>query len=134
VKEASGEYRSVFSRTEEPAMDEYLNLPARDGFEALDKLKYDDNNGWEGKEVAKVYGSLEELENGYRILVLDDEGKQVGYVLVDSISDYADFYIKKLHLFNKLWFYVDIKDTVEWSTRRRTSELFHADVIFAGLF
>ena len=134
VKEATGEYRSVFTRTEEPVLDEYLNFQARDGFEALDKLKYDDNKGWEGQEKAKVYGSLEELEDSFRILVFDEEGKQVGYALVDSISDYADFYIKKLHLFDKLWFYLNVKDTIEWRTRRRTSELFHADVIFAGLF
>ena len=134
IKETTGEYRSVFTRTEEPILDEYLNLQARDGFEALDKLKYDDNEGWEGKENAKVYGSLEELEDSYRILVLDDEGKQVGYVLVDSISDYADFYLKKLHLFDKFWFYLNVKDTITWNTRRRTSELFHADVVFAGLF
>jgi len=134
IKETTGEYRSVFTRTEEPTMDEYLNLQARDGFEALDKLKYDDNEGWEGRENAKVYGSLEELEDSFRILVLDDEGKQVGYVLVDSISDYADFYLKKLHLFDKFWFYLNVKETIPWSTRRRTSELFNADVIFAGLF
>jgi hypothetical protein len=134
IKETTGEYRSVFTRTEEPAMDEYLNLQARDGFEALDKLKYDDNEGWEGRENAKVYGSLEELDDSFRILVLDDEGKQVGYVLVDSISDYADFYLKKLHLFDKFWFYLKVKETIPWSTRRRTSELFNADVVFAGLF
>ena len=134
IKETTGEYRSVFTRTEEPTMDEYLNLQARDGFEALDKLKYDDNEGWEGRENAKVYGSLEELEDSFRILVLDDEGKQVGYVLVDSISDYADFYLKKLHLFDKFWFYINVKETIPWSTRRRTSELFNADVVFAGLF
>jgi len=134
VKEATGEYRSVFTRAEEPVLDEYLNFQARDGFEALDKLKYDDNKGWEGQEKAKVYGSLEELEDSFRILVFDEEGKQVGYALVDSISDYADFYIKKLHLFDKLWFYLNVKDTIEWRTRRRTSELFHADVLFAGLF
>lgn len=134
IKETTGEYRSVFTRTEEPTMDEYLNLQARDGFEALGKLKYDDNESWEGRENAKVYGSLEELEDSFRILVLDDEGKQVGYVLVDSISEYADFYLKKLHLFDKFWFYLNVKETIPWSTRRRTSELFNADVVFAGLF
>jgi hypothetical protein len=134
VKEANGEYRSVFTRTEEPDLEGYLDLQDRDTWEALDKLKYDDNTGWEGKENAKVYGSLEELENGYRILVLDDEGKQVGYVPVDSISDYANFYLQKLSLFDKFWFYLDVKETIPWNTRRRTSELFRADVVFAGLF
>jgi hypothetical protein len=134
VKEANGEYRSVFTRTDEPALDEYLDLQARAAFEALDKLKYDENTGWEGKERAKVYGSLEQMESGYRILVLDEKGEQVGFVLVDSISDYANFYLQKLPLFDKFWFYLDVKETIEWSARRRSSELFHADVLFAGLF
>jgi len=134
VKEANGEYRSVFTRTDEPVLDEYLDLQSRAAFEALDKLKYDDNAGWEGKEKAKVYGSLEQLENGYRILVLDEKGEQVGFVMVDSLSDYANFYLQKLPLFDKFWFYLDIKETIAWSARRRSSELFHADVLFAGLF
>jgi hypothetical protein len=53
---------------------------------------------------------------------------------VDSFSDYAQFYLQKLSLFEQFWFYLEVKDTVEWRARRRTREMFHADVLHAGLF
>jgi len=39
-----------------------------------------------------------------------------------------------LRLFNRFWFYLDIKDTVDKKVRLKTKELFHADVLLAGLF
>ncbi len=134
VKEATGEYRNVFTRTEDVVLDEYLDLQARDGFEGLLKLAYNENDGWEDKGKVKIYGVLQQEEDSTRIQVLDDADKQVGFVLVDSISDYANFYLQKLSLFEKFWFYVDVKETIPWNTRRRSRELFHADVLFAGLF
>ncbi|MGD8540558.1 MAG: hypothetical protein PVI66_17730, partial [Candidatus Aminicenantes bacterium] len=68
------------------------------------------------------------------IVVFDDRGREAGWILVDTMDDLADFYVKKLHLFDKFWFYMDVKETVEWRTRRRSRELFHADVLFAGLY
>ncbi|MBU1338330.1 MAG: hypothetical protein KKD56_04595 [Acidobacteria bacterium] len=50
------------------------------------------------------------------------------------MTDFADYYIKKLRLFNEFWCYLNVKETVDWGTRRRTRELFHADLLFAGLF
>lgn len=134
VKEATGEFRNVFTRTEEVVLDEYLDLQARDKFEGLLKLAYDQKDGWENKEKVKIYGVLQQQEDSTRIQVLDDEDKQVGFVIVDSMSEYANFYLQKLPLFEKLWFYVDVKETVAWNERRRSRELFHADVVFAGLF
>jgi hypothetical protein len=134
TKEDTGEYQTLFTRTEEADLDEYLSLEARDGFEALTELAYNENDGWEGKEKVKVYGMLEVQEDKTRIMVLDDEGRQVGFVLVDNISEIADFYMKKLPLFNSFWFYLEMKETVPWRTRRNTRELFSADVVFAGLF
>ena len=134
VKEATGEFRNVFTRTEEVMLDEYLDLQARDEFEGLLKLAYNQNDGWENKEKVKIYGILQQQEDSTRIQVLDEEDKEVGFVIVDSISDYANFYLQKLPLFERFWFYVDVKETVAWNTRRRSRELFHADVTFAGLF
>ncbi len=134
VKEAGGEFRNVFTRTEEVVLDEYLSLQARDGYEALLKLAHNENDGWEGKEKVKIYGVLQQQEDSIRIQVLDDEDKQVGFVIVDSMSDYANFYLQKLPLFEKFWFYLDVKETIPWNVRRRSRELFHADVLFAGLF
>lgn len=134
TKEETGEYQTLFTRTDEPVLDDYLSLDARDAFEALTELAYNQNDGWEGKEKVKVYGMLETLEDKTRIMVFDDEGRQVGFVLVDNISEIAEFYMKKLPLFNSFWFYLEMKETVPWRTRRNTRELFSADVVFAGLF
>jgi hypothetical protein len=71
---------------------------------------------------------------GSTIIVTDEKGKEVGKILVDSTTEFANYYIQKLKLFDKFWFYIDIKETVDAKVRRKTRELFHADVIFAGLY
>ncbi len=142
AKEPEGEWISVFKRSEEFVTDDYLDLHERDKFEILKDISYDKKKDWEEKEKVKIYGRLEketitegeEEKEIYRISVLDDEGKEIGKILVDSFTDFAQFYIKKLRLIDKFWFYISIKDTVDWKIRRRTRELFHADVLFAGLY
>jgi hypothetical protein len=142
LKEAEGVWRNIFTRTEEPVLDDYLDLKARDEFEALKDISYDKKRGWEDKERVKIYGRLEEEtvkegeeeKTNYRVVMLDEEEKEIGTVLVDNINDFAKYYMKKLRLFDKFWFYITIKDTVDWRIRRRTRELFHADILFAGLF
>jgi hypothetical protein len=142
VKESERNWRNVFTRSDEVVLDDYLDLKAREEFEVLADLEYDKKDGWEGKEKAKVYGNLwketvtegGEQKDVYRISILNEKDQEIGKILVDNISDAALFYVKKLSLFEKFWFYVAIKDTVPWRTRQRTSELFHADVLFSGLF
>lgn len=135
VKDVSGEWMNIFTRGEDVMVAEWMTLEGRDEvFPALVDLEYDNNEGWEGKEKAKVYGQLEQNEDGAVIIVLDDKDREVGRIIVDNIDDLADFYIKKLNLFDKFWLYMDVKETVEWKTRRRSRELFHADVLFAGLY
>ena len=130
IKNASGQYQSVFTRTEEPTLADYVSVRLRDDFPALAITAFNKAEEWEGKEKAKVYGQLTENT----ITVRDDKNKEIGKILVDNISDFAKFYIQKLSLFDKFWFYMNIKETVDWNTRRRTHELFHADVLFAGLY
>jgi hypothetical protein len=135
VKDASGEWMTVFTRSEDVMVADWMTQQGRDEvFPALVDVEYNKNEGWEGKEKAKVYGQLEQEEDAFRIVILDDKAREVGRILVDNIDDLADFYIKKLKLFDKFWFYMDVKETVEWRTRRRSRELFHADVLFAGLY
>ncbi len=142
LKEAEGVWRNVYTRTEEPVFDDYLDLKARNEFEVLKDISYDKKNSWEEKKKVKMYGRLEEetVKEGavekinYKFVVLDEEGKEIGTVLVDSFTNFALYYMNKLRLFDKFWFYITVKDTVDWSIRRRTRELFHADVLFAGLF
>lgn len=142
AKEPEGEWTSVFTRSEEFATDDYLDLHERDKFEALKDISYDKKKDWEEKEKVKIYGRLEkktvtegeEEKEMYSIAVLDEKGKEIGKILVDSFTDFAHYYIKKLRLIDKFWFYISIKDTVDWKIRRKTLELFHADVLFAGLY
>ncbi|MDH4272601.1 MAG: hypothetical protein OEW18_11575 [Candidatus Aminicenantes bacterium] len=130
VKTAAGQYQTVFTRTEEPMLDDYIGARARAEFPPVGTMAYNKNEEWEGKGKAKIYGQL--VDNA--IVVRDDKDKEVGKILVDNISQFASYYIKKLRLFDKFWFYINIKDTVDWQVRRRTRELFHADVVFAGLY
>jgi hypothetical protein len=130
VKDAAGQYQAVFTRAEDVKLENHVRTQDRAGFPALAITKADKSDDWEGKGKAKVYGKLD----GNTIVVADDKGKEVGKILVDSTTEFANYYIKKLNLFDKFWFYVNIKDTVDLKVRRKTRELFHADIIFAGLY
>ena len=134
VKDETGEWSSVFTKTEDVVLDDYLDLRARDGFQVIQELAYNKNEGWEGLENVKVRGQLVEIDGVYKIVVIDEEDQEIGKLLVDSISDFAQYYLKKLGIFDHFWFYVTVKDTVEWNIRRNSRELFHADILFAGLF
>lgn len=142
VKESKGEWRNVFTRSEEVVLGDFLDLKARDEFEVLKNLSYDKKEGWEGKEKVKIYGELEKKKVGQGeeqkeisdIVLFDEKGKETGIIIVDNFTDFALYYVKKLRLFNKFWFYIAVKDTVDWKIRRKTKELFHADVLFAGLY
>ena len=134
IMEEGGNWRNVFTRTEDVVLDDFLDLSARGDYEILEDLSYDKKDVWEEKERIKVYGRLQKTNGGDAIAVLDEEGVEIGKVLVDSFTGFGNYYLKKLRLFDKFWFYMDVKETVDWSERRRTREMFHADVVFAGLF
>ena len=134
VKGSSGEWTNVFTRTQEPVLEDFLDLSHREGFDVLADISYDKKDIWEEHPKARVYGRLEKSDNGDEIVVINDEGAEVGRVLVDSYTDFCQFYLKKLARFDKFWFYMNVKETVDWSQRRKTREMFHADVVFAGLF
>jgi hypothetical protein len=135
IKDETDSWRNIFTRTEEVALEDYLGVDQREEFLPIEGLAYDKKDSWEGKEKAKVYGEFSESEEGQKITVYNQEGSDtIGEIIVDNMSDFAKFYTEKLSLFEKFYFYVDVKDTVDWSIRRRTREMFHADVVFAGLF
>jgi hypothetical protein len=134
IKGDNGNWTNIFNRTEEPVLEDYLNLNDREEYPAFDDLTYDKKDIWEQTEKAKVYGRLEKNDAGDKIVVLDEDGKEIGKILVDSYTDFCRYYLEKLGNFDKFWFYLNVKDTVDWSQRRRTREMFHADLVFAGLF
>jgi len=140
VKEDEKEWRNIYTKTEDVVLDDYVDLTVREEFRTLKNLDYKKKEGWEGKGKVKVYGRLEKTTIGeeekevYNIIVLDEKEKQVGKINVDNMTEYALYYLKKLRLFDQFWFYINTKETVDWKVRRRTRELFHADVVFIGLY
>jgi hypothetical protein len=135
VKDESGNFRNVFTGTvgSTEGLD-LLTLQAREEYVMPEELAYNKNDVWEGIEKLKVMGTLQQEGETTRILVVDDEGKEIGRVVVDSVSDAANYYLRKLRLFEDFGFYLSVKETVVWNVRRRTRDLFHADLIFVGLY
>lgn len=134
MKDESGALTNVFTLTEEVVLDDYLDPHEREQFQILEGLAYNKAEDWEGLETGKVRGKLEETEGAYKIVLFDENERETGRIIVDEMTDFSRYYIQKLGLFDRFWFYLTIKETVDWNTRRRTRELFHADVVFAGLF
>lgn len=134
VKDESGTWNRVFTLTGEVTVEGYLSPQARDEYKPLPELVYNKAEDWEGIGKGRIRGKLEEVNGASFIVLYDNRDRETGRIIVDELKDFARYYIKKLGLFDRFWFYLDIKETVDWSTRRKTSELFHADVVFAGLF
>jgi hypothetical protein len=139
VKEA-GQWRSVFTRAGEPVLDDYVDTKDRYNYPALTITNFNKPEEWEGKGKVRVFGKLIKGTAGEGgapvddIVLSDDKGKEIGRIVVDSYTDYAKYYLQKLRLFDKFWFYVNVKDTVDKKVRTKSHELFHADVFFVGLY
>jgi hypothetical protein len=133
IKEG-GSYRNVYTRTGDLVLDDYIDPQSRDSFPALAITSALKNEEWEGKGKVRIYGSVQAGEGVNYILLVDAKGKEIGKIIVDKYSDYAAYYLKKLRLFDKFWFYLNIKDTVDKKVRTKSRELFHADVVLCGLY
>jgi hypothetical protein len=134
MKDASGSFRNVFTRTQDLVLDDYLDLQTRDGFQELRITNALKNEEWEGKGKGRIYGKIRKDTTPATILLTDEKNKEVGKIIIDKFTDYANYYMNKLRLFDKFWFYLDIKDTVDKKVRTKSRELFHADIIFCGLY
>jgi len=142
VKDGAGAYRNVFTRTQDVVVGDFLDTGSRENFPTLAVTSAIKPEEWEGKGKVKIFGKRQDTtvkEGGADkpityILLTDDKGKDVGKIIVDKASDYAKYYMKKLGLYDKFWFYIEVKESVDKKVRTKTKELFHADVQFAGLF
>ncbi|MCJ7587004.1 MAG: hypothetical protein MUQ00_03780 [Candidatus Aminicenantes bacterium] len=132
VKEG-GSYKPFYSQKAAPNLQDYLDPASRDAYEALKGLVPNKPEGWEGKAKIKVYGRLVQGEPS-GISMSDENGKETGKIVVDAVSEYAQYYIKKLRLFDKFWFYLNAKESIDAKSRVKTKELFRADIVFVGLF
>jgi hypothetical protein len=133
VKGTSGAASSVYTRSQEFQAEDFIEFKAREAVPALAVTGINKPEEWEGKGQAKIYGKIQKGEVTY-IVLSDDKGKETAKIIVDSLSTYASYYLQKLRLFDKFWFYMNIKDSVDRKVRTRTKEIFHADVFGIGLF
>ncbi|MCX7972910.1 MAG: hypothetical protein N3B16_00210 [Candidatus Aminicenantes bacterium] len=136
LKEGENQWRTIFTRTAEVKLTDFFDPDERNNYVALNITNINKPAEWEGKGKVKVYGQLIQGQSpaDYRIVLFDSKGKELAKIIVDNITDYALYYVKKLRLYNRFWFYLNVKDTVEPKTRIKTKEIFRADVVFAGLY
>ena len=135
-------YRNIYTRSGEPDYSDYFPPSARDQYVALNITDINKPVEWQGKTNVKVYGLLQtsEAKQGTatvpvtHIVIQDKKGKEIARIIVNNITDYARFYISKLRLFDRFWFYLNVKDQVDRKVTARTKEIFSADVVFCGLY
>lgn len=125
--------QTIYTRSQEFQIDDFNEMKAREAVKPLAITGTTKSEEWEGKGEGKVYGSLEKGDVN-RIVIADDKGKTVATIIVDSLSTYSNYYIQKLRLFDKFWFYVKVKDSVDKKLRPKAKEIFHADVFDVGLY
>jgi hypothetical protein len=129
----TGPGQVAYTRSQEFKAEDFVEMKAREAVPALAITGVAKPEEWENKGQGKVYGKLQKGEVNYLVLA-DAKGKEMAKIIVDSVSTYSNYYIQKLRLFDKFWFYVNIKDSVDKKIRPRTKEIFHADVIGVGLY
>jgi hypothetical protein len=136
VKESETQWKNVYTTTDKTSPPDYFDQKTRGDYPELRITNINKSEDWEGKGKGKVLGKLVPGSNnqGSAISFVDDKGKEIGKIIVDSTTEFADYYIKKLRLFDTFWFYFNIKESVDRRLRPKNRELFHADVVFAGLY
>jgi len=142
VLEEENKYSNFYTKSEGETPLSFFNQHDREGYPALKLTTASASEAWEGKGRGRVFGRLEkrtvteaDVQNETNVIsVSDEKGNLVGRILVDGISEFAAYGMKKLRLFDSFWFYLEIKESVEAKTRTKTLDLFRADVVFAGLY
>jgi hypothetical protein len=125
--------QTIYTRGQEFQIEDFNEVKVREAVKPLTVTGINKPEEWEGKGEGKVYGKLQKGDVNY-IVISDDKGKPLANIVVDSLSTYSNYYIQKLRLFDKFWFYVKIKDSVDKKLRTKNKEIFHADVFDVGLY
>ncbi len=125
--------QAIYTRNQDFAAEDFVEMKVRETVPALAITGLNKPEEWEGKGQGKVYGQLQKGDIS-SIVLSDDKGKELAKITVDNVTTYADYYIQKLRLFNKFWFYVTVKDSVDKKDRTKTKTIFHADVTGVGLY
>jgi hypothetical protein len=136
VKGDGGAYTSAFTAAAPVAPGDFFAQKERADYPELKVASVMKAADWEGKGKLKVFGRYIPAgdKTAAAVSVLNAKGQETAKVLIDSMSEYSNFYLKKLRLFDKYYFYLTVKESVPANQRGRTKEIFHADVVFAGLY
>src|SRR5512143_385711 len=86
---------TIYTRSQDFQAEDFVEMKAREAVPALAITGTNKPEEWEGKPEGKVYGKLEKGDVN-RIVLSDDKGKPLAYILVDSVSTYSNYYIQKL--------------------------------------
>jgi hypothetical protein len=124
IKEGENQYKPVFAGTDIALPADAFAQKSRPDYPALVLAGINRPADWEGKGKGKVRGKL--------IAGAGEQGQDIS--VIDSMTEYANYYVKKLRLFDSYWFYLDIKDSVAANLRAKNREMFHADIVFVGLY
>ncbi|MBM3293728.1 MAG: hypothetical protein FJY82_04300 [Candidatus Aminicenantes bacterium] len=135
VKEGDGLTR-VYDSNDPSSPPDHLTQAERAEYAELKITGINKSEEWEGKGKGKVYGQLIPRPNneGRYLSILDAAGKEIGKVIVDGATNYAEYYMKKLRLFDTYYFYLTVKESVARNLRPKARELFRADIIAVGLY
>jgi hypothetical protein len=125
--------QTVYTRNQDFKAEDFVDMKVREAVKPLAITGVGKPEEWEGKGEVKIYGKLQKGDVNY-IVLSDDKGKDLAKIIIDSTTTYANYYVQKLRLFDKFWFYLNIKDSVDKKIRPKTKEIFHADVVGAGLY
>jgi hypothetical protein len=125
--------QTVYTRNQDFKAEDFVDMKVREAVKPLALTGIGKPEEWEGKGEVKIYGKLQKGDVNY-IVLSDDKGKDLAKIIIDSTTVYANYYIQKLRLFDKFWFYLNVKDSVDKKIRPKTKEIFHADVVGAGLY
>jgi len=136
AKTGLNQFKSVYTAADKNAPPDYFSQKGRSEFAALKISNITKSADWEGKGKVKVRAKfIPGAEGKPAILsVLGDKDAESAKIIVDNMSEYASYYLKKLRLFDKFDFYLNIKESVPVNQRAKSKEVFHADVVFAGLY
>ena len=128
---------NVYTTTDPASPGDHFTQIKRAGYAEIKVTNLNKSEDWEGKGKGKAFGKLIPGPNnqGNYISILDPANdKETAKVIVDSLTTYASYYIKKLRLFDTYYFYLTIKDSVAKNLRAKAKEIFHADVVAIGLY
>jgi hypothetical protein len=136
IKESATQFKNVFNKTDTAVPADYFSQKARAEYGELKVTNINKSEDWEGKSKVKLFGKPIAAAAGKvtGISVFDEKENESFRVIVDNSTQFAEYYIKKLRLFDRFWFYLNIKESVDKKLRPKNKEIFHADVVFTGLY